>query len=78
MSGGCSLGIATSSRWAGHVSGLHMRKVLFIYTSKKQVETVADKVIPVFDKALYSSPFKVHFTAFFYLPVVEQLKHEDV
>jgi C4-dicarboxylate-binding protein DctP len=59
MSGGCSLGIATSSRWAGHVSGLHMWEVPFLYTSKKQVETVADKVIPIFDKALYSKGAKL-------------------
>ncbi len=59
MSGGCSLGIATSSRWAGHVSGLHMWEVPFLYTSKKQVETVADDVIPIFDKALYSKGAKL-------------------
>ena len=55
----------------------HEESPFYLY-QQKQVEAVADKVIPVFDKALYSNPFKVHFTAFFYLPVVEQLKHEDV
>lgn len=53
MSGGCSMGIATSSRWAGHAPGNHFWEIPFLFSKKKQVEKVADAVIPIIDKALY-------------------------
>lgn len=59
MSGGCSMGISTSSRWAGYVSGLHFWELPFLFTNKDQVENVAKEVIPLFDKTLYKKGAKL-------------------
>jgi len=59
MSGGCSMGIATSSRWAGHAPANHFWEIPFLFSNKKQVEAVADAVIPIIDKVLYSKGAKL-------------------
>ena len=52
MTGGCSMGIATSSRWAGHAHANHFWEIPFLFSNKKQVEAVADAVTPIIDKEL--------------------------
>jgi C4-dicarboxylate-binding protein DctP len=59
MSGGCSMGIATSSRWAGHVAANHFWEIPFLFSNKEQVEKVADALIPIIDKALYPKGAKL-------------------
>lgn len=59
MSGGCSMGIATSSRWAGHAPANHFWETPFLFSKKEQVEKVADAVIPIIDKALYPKGAKL-------------------
>lgn len=59
MSGGCSMGIATSSRWAGHDPANHFWELPFLFSNKKQVESVADAVIPIIDKELESKGGKL-------------------
>ena len=59
MSGGCSMGIATSSRWAGHAPANHFWELPFLFSNKEQVESVADAVIPIIDKELESKGGKL-------------------
>jgi C4-dicarboxylate-binding protein DctP len=59
MSGGCSMGIATSSRWAGHVPANHFWETPFIFSNKEQTEKVANAVIPIIDKGLYPKGAKM-------------------
>ncbi len=59
MSGGCSMGIATSSRWAGHAPSNHFWELPFLFSNKRQVELVAEAVIPIIDKELKSKGGKL-------------------
>lgn len=52
MTGGCSMGIATSSRWAGHAHANHFWEVPFLFSNRKQLEAVADAVVPIIDEEL--------------------------
>ena len=59
MSGGCSMAINTSSRWAGYAPSNHFWETPFLLSNKAQIDKVADAVIPIIDEELYPKGAKL-------------------
>ena len=59
MSGGCSMGMATPSRWGGHVSANHIWVMPFLFSSPDQAAGFVRDVTPLIDKALYAKGAKL-------------------
>jgi C4-dicarboxylate-binding protein DctP len=59
MSGGCSMGNATASTWAGHAPGLNFWDLSFAFISEQQLEKAAEALIPFFNEKLYAKGAKL-------------------